>query len=56
MAQNGGEDGKREFLLSHNEKLNTRTERIASIQKEYDDLIFMQIDVDCDVISQSYGK
>ena len=56
MAQNGGEDGKREFLLSHNEKLNTRTERVAYISNEYEDLIFMQIDVDCDVIGQSYGK
>ena len=40
MAHNGAEEGKREFLLSHNEKLNTQTERTYFIQKENEDLIF----------------
>ena len=34
MTQNGGEEGKRAFLLSHNEKLNKRTERTAYVQKK----------------------
>ena len=54
MFQYGGEEGKREFLLSHNEKLNTQIER--PIAEQEGDLIFMQIDVDCDVIGQSYCK
>ena len=56
MNQNGGEEGKRAFLLSHNEKLNKRTERTAYVQKKDEDLIFMQIDADCDVIGSSYCK
>jgi nanoRNase/pAp phosphatase (c-di-AMP/oligoRNAs hydrolase) len=56
MTQNGGEVGKRAFLLSHNEKPYKRTERKAYIQKKDEDLIFMQIDADCDVIGSSYCK
>ena len=56
MAHNGAEEGKREFLLSHNEQQNTQTERTYFIQKENEDLIFMQIDADCDVIGPSYCK
>ena len=50
------EDENREFLHSHNTQLNTQTSRSEITQKKNDDLIFMQIDVDCDVIGQSYCK
>ncbi len=56
MTQYGAEEEKREFLLSHNEKLNTQTERTYFNQNTDDDLIFMQIDADCDVIGPSYCK
>ena len=56
MTQYGAEEEKREFLLSHNEKLNTQTERTDFKQNTDEDLIFMQIDADCDVIGYSYCK
>ena len=56
MAQNRAGEAEREFLLSHNEKLNTQTERPYFNQNKNEDLIFMQIDADCDVIGNSYCK
>ena len=50
------EDENREFLHSHNTQLNTQTSRSEISQKKNDDLIFMQIDVDCDVINSKTCK
>jgi hypothetical protein len=50
------EDENREFLHSHNTQLNTQTSRSEITQKKNDDLIFMQIDVDCDVINSKTCK
>ena len=50
------EDENREFLHSHNTQLNTQTSRSEISQKKNDDLIFMQIDVDCDVINSKKYK
>ena len=50
------EDENREFLHSHNTQLNTQTSRSEITKKKNDDLIFMQIDVDCDVINSKTCK
>jgi hypothetical protein len=50
------EDENREFLHSHYTQLNTQTSRSEISQKKNEDLIFMQIDVDCDVINRKTCK
>jgi len=56
MRNLGAEDENREFLHTHNTQLNTQTSRSQITQKKSDDLIFMQIDVDCDVINSKTCK
>jgi hypothetical protein len=43
--------------LKHgNQKLNTQTNRPLLTNTKGEDLIFMQIDADCDMLNQNYGK
>jgi hypothetical protein len=56
MKDLGADDDSREFLKTDNTKLNTQTLRPTSTFSESDDLIFMQIDADCDMLSQNYGN
>ena len=56
MKNLGAEDDNREFLHTHNSHLNTQTSRVEISQKKSQDLIFMQIDADCDVINPKTCK
>ena len=57
MQDLGADDGDREFLKHTNMKLNTQTSRPKLQTTDTDnDLIFMQIDADCDMLTQYYGK
>jgi hypothetical protein len=56
MKNLGAEDDNREFLQTHNSHLNTQTSRVEISQKKSQDLIFMQIDADCDVINPKTCK
>lgn len=57
MQDLGADDGDREFLKHTNTKLNTQTNRPKLKTTDTDDdLIFMQIDADCDMLTQHYGK
>lgn len=56
MQDLGADDGTRDFLKHQNLKLNTQTLRPFSSFNKKDDLIFMQIDADCDMLSHNYGK
>ena len=58
MSSNYGKDSmKREFLLTKNKALNTKTTRPEpSLKHPSDgDLVFMQIDADCTVINKSFN-
>ena len=58
MSLNYGKDSmKREFLLTKNKALNTKTTRPEpSLKHPSDgDLVFMQIDADCTVINKSFN-
>lgn len=52
----GAEEGTRQFLLTHNKSLNSQICRPSNTLKKDQDLIFMQIDADCDMIGNNYGK
>ena len=52
MKDLGADDDSRDFLKYESQKLNKETNR----PEEGEDLIFMQIDADCDMLSQNYGK
>ena len=56
MQDLGSDDGTRDFLKHQNLKLNTQTIRPEPIMTKREDLIFMQIDADCDMLSPNYGK
>lgn len=56
MQDLGADDGTRDFLKHQNLKLNTQTIRPEPIMTKREDLIFMQIDADCDMLSPNYGK
>ena len=55
MQDLGGDDGTRDFLKYTNTKLNTQTNRPTLEMNEDEDLIFMQIDADCDMLSSHYS-
>ena len=56
MQDLGADDEGRDFLKYSNVKLNTQTNRPPFKIKKGEDLIFMQIDADCDMLTQHYGK
>jgi len=56
MKDLGADDDSRDFLKYESQKLNKQTNRPASTHTEKEDLIFMQIDADCDMLSHNYGK
>ena len=56
MKDLGADDDSREFLKYESQKLNKQTNRPMTKMIKSDDLIFMQIDADCDMLSQNYGK
>jgi hypothetical protein len=56
MKDLGADDDSREFLKYESQKLNKETNRPASTMEKTDELIFMQIDADCDMLSSNYGK
>ena len=56
MRDSENEDGIRDYLAYSNEKLNIRTKRPNIKINNEKDLIFMQIVVDCDMITTFYGK
>ncbi len=56
MQDLGADDEGREFLKHGNQQLNTQTNRPPSTITKGEDLIFMQIDADCDMLSQHYSK
>ena len=56
MQDLGADEGGRDFLKYTNQKLNTQTNRPNVTKMKGNDLIFMQIDADCDMLSQNYGK
>ena len=56
MEDLGADDAGREFLTHGSQKLNTQTSRPEVKLNKKDDLIFMQIDADCDMLTQYYGK
>lgn len=56
MQDLGADDGTRDFLKHQNLKLNTQTIRPVPLLGKKEDLIFMQIDADCDMLSHNYGK
>jgi len=56
MKDLGADDDSRDFLKYESQKLNKQTNRPGSQHSKSDDLIFMQIDADCDMLSPSYGK
>lgn len=56
MKDLGADDDSREFLKYESQKLNKQTNRPTTNMKKGDDLIFMQIDADCDMLSPNYGN
>lgn len=56
MKDLGADDDSRDFLKYESQKLNRQTNRPSSTFTAKEDLIFMQIDADCDMISQNYGN
>ena len=56
MKDLGADDDSREFLKYESQKLNKETNRPASTMEKTDELNFMQIDADCDMLSSNYGK
>jgi len=56
MQNLGADDEGRDFLKTDNKKLNTQTNRPSLVLTKDEDLIFMQIDADCDMLSPNYGK
>ena len=57
MQDLGADDGDREFLKVGNTTLNTQTNRPKLTSTDINnDLIFMQIDADCDMLTPHYGK
>ena len=56
MKDLGADDDSRDFLKYESQKLNKQTNRPGDKHTKSDDLIFMQIDADCDMLSPSYGK
>ena len=56
MQDLGADEEGRDFLKHSNVKLNTQTSRPKFKIKKGEDLIFMQIDADCDMLSQHYGN
>ena len=56
MRDFGNEDGIRDYLTYSNEKVNIQTKRPNLKINNEKDLIFMQIDADCDMITPFYGK
>ena len=56
MKDLGADDDSRDFLKYESQKLNKQTNRPGNKHNKGEDLIFMQIDADCDMLSQNYGK
>ena len=56
MQDLGADDGTRDFLKHTNSQLNSQTNRPKLQTTKGEDLIFMQIDADCDMLSQHYSK
>ena len=56
MQDLGADDGTRDFLKYTSSKLNTQTSRPKLHMTKGEDLIFMQIDADCDMLTYHYGK
>lgn len=56
MQDLGADDMTRDFLKHGSQKLNTQTSRPTLKTNKGEDLIFMQIDADCDMLTQNYGK
>jgi hypothetical protein len=56
MKDLGADDDSRDFLKYESQKLNKQTNRPTASIKKGDDLIFMQIDADCDMLTQNYGN
>ena len=56
MQDLDADDVTRDFLKHGNLKLNTQTSRPTLQTSKGEDLIFMQIDADCDMLTQNYGK
>ncbi len=50
------EDGLREYLNYSNQKLNIQANRPNIRFNNEKDLIFMKIDIDCDMITPFYGN
>jgi len=50
------EDGLREYLNYSNQKLNIQANRPNIRINNEKDLIFMKIDIDCDMITPFYGN
>ena len=56
MQDLGADDGTRDFLKHSNSQLNSQTKRPELLTTGGEALIFMQIDADCDMLSQRYSK
>lgn len=56
MQNLGADDDSREFLKYESQNINKQTNRPTSTFKTGEDLIFMQIDADCDMLSHNYGN
>ena len=56
MQDLGADEGGRDFLKHTNQTLNTQTIRPDVELTKGNDLIFMQIDADCDMLNPNYGK
>ena len=56
MKDLGADDDSRDFLKYESQNINKQTNRPTSNQTPKEDLIFMQIDADCDMLSQNYGN
>ena len=56
MKDLGADDDSRDFLKYESQKLNKQTNRPPFNMTKDDDLIFMQIDADCDMLYSNYGK
>lgn len=56
MQDLGADEEGRDFLKHSNVKLNTQTNRPETKMTKGQDLIFMQIDADCDMLTQHYGN
>ena len=56
MQDLGADDEGRDFLKHSNVILNAQTNSPQFKMTKGEDLIFMQIDADCDMLTQNYGN